>query len=140
VNFLLDTNVVSEWAKPSPDAGVIRWLVEQDEDRLFLSVITLAELRRGVERMGLEARRSRLEQWLEDEMTERFAGRILGIDERIANQWGRFLALSEGRGKRMNLMDGFLAATAGVMGLTLVTRNTKDFEVSGCSLLSPWQA
>lgn len=140
MNFLLDTNVVSEWAKPKPNSGVIRWLAEQDEDRLLLSVISLAELRRGVERLAAGVRRVHLERWLDDELTERFAGRILGIDQSIANQWGRVLAASEARGKRMNLMDGFLAATAVALGLTLVTRNRADFEAAGCALFNPWEA
>lgn len=140
MNFLLDTNVVSEWAKPKPDLGVIRWLAEQDEDGLFLSVVTWAELRRGVERLAAGARRVRLEQWLDDDLAERFAGRVMGIDEGIANQWGRLLAASDAQGKRMNLMDGFLAATAVTSRLTLVTRNTADFEAAGCSVFNPWEA
>jgi predicted nucleic acid-binding protein len=139
VNFLLDTNVVSEWSKPRLNAGVVRWLAEQDEDRLFLSVITLAEVRRGVERLAVGARRSRLEKWLGDELSERFAGRILRIDEAVAKRWGSLIAASEAQGKRMNVMDGFLAATAVECGLTLVTRNVGDFLASGCEVFSPWE-
>ncbi|MGC1416399.1 MAG: type II toxin-antitoxin system VapC family toxin [Candidatus Acidiferrum sp.] len=138
MNFLLDTNVVSEWAKPQPDSGVVRWLSEQDEDRLFLSVITIAELRHGVERLAAGARRERLERWINEELMDRFEERILPVKEAVANAWGRVMAMSEARGARMNVMDGFLAASALEWGLVLVTRNVKDFEATGCELLSLW--
>jgi toxin FitB len=138
VNFLLDTNVVSEWTKPRPNLGVIQWLAEQDEDRLFLSVITVAELRRGVERLPASARRNHLGWWIDEELRDRFEGRVLVVDEAIGNSWGRLIAGSETRGKRMNLLDGFLAATALMRGFTLVTRNTPDFEDAGCAVHNPW--
>jgi toxin FitB len=138
VSFLLDTNVVSELAKPQPNVGVLRWLHEADEDRLFLSVITWAELRFGVERMAAGARRDKLHAWIRDELAERFEGRILGIDRAVAEMWSHILASSEKRGRRMNLMDCFLAATARVYELTLVTRNVQDLAGFGGELLSPW--
>jgi predicted nucleic acid-binding protein len=138
VSFLLDTNVVSEWVKPQPNAGVVRWLYETDEDRFFLSVITLAELRFGVERLTPGARRNRLDVWIREELAARFEGRILAVDETIANMWGQVLARSEAEGRRMNLMDCFLAATAKAHKLTLVTRNRRDFSGSGCELIDPW--
>jgi predicted nucleic acid-binding protein len=140
VNFLLDTNVVSEWAKPQPNVGVIQWMADQDEDRLFVSVITLAELQHGVDRLAVGARRRRLEVWLDEELRERFEGRIVPVNEDVAKAWGRLMAMSEARGKRMNLMDGFLAATGLVFGLTLVTRDLGDFAQSGCRTFSPWDA
>jgi toxin FitB len=138
VSFLLDTNVVSEWVKPQPNESVVRWLYEADEDTLFLSVITLAELRFGVERLTPGARRSRLDTWIGQELAERFEGRIFAVDETIAYVWGQVLASSEAEGRRMNLMDCFLAATAKVHKLTLVTRNRRDFSGSGCELIDPW--
>ncbi|MGH9743450.1 MAG: type II toxin-antitoxin system VapC family toxin [Candidatus Acidiferrum sp.] len=138
MNYLLDTNVVSEWAKPRPNAGVVRWLADQDEDRLFLSVITLAELRHGVEQMRRCVRRERLNVWIEDELRERFEGRILSIHEGVADAWGRLMAMSESRGKRMNVTDGFLAAIATVWGLSLVTRDIADFKAAGCAFFNPW--
>jgi predicted nucleic acid-binding protein len=138
VSFLLDTNVVSEWAKPQPHESVVRWLYEADEDGLFLSVITLAELRFGVERLAPGARRRRLDMWIREELAERFEGRIFAVDETIADMWGQVLASSEAEGRRMNLMDCFLAATAKVHKLTLVTRNRRDFFRSGCELIDPW--
>ncbi len=138
MSFLLDTNVVSELAKPQPNSGVVRWLDEADEDSLFVSVITLAELRFGVERLAAGARRNRLDLWIREELTERFEGRILGVDAMVAEMWGQVLASSEVQGRRMNLMDCFLAATAMVHGLTLVSRDTGDFAGFLGGLLSPW--
>jgi hypothetical protein len=138
LSFLLDTNVVSEWSKPKPDPGVVQWLAEADEDRLYLSVVTLAELRYRVERLAAGARRRRLEEWVGDELRERFEARILEIDAEVADRWGKLMSASEAAGRRMHVMDGFLAATAIERGLTLVTRNTRDFEQAGCQVMSPW--
>lgn len=138
MSYLLDTNVVSEWVRPRPDAGVIAWLDEADEDRLFLSVITLAELRRGVERLEPGRRRTRLDDWLRDELTRRFDGRILPIDAAIAETWGRLVARSEATGRAIGAMDAFMAATAMAHDLTLVTRNVGDFKSAIRSLHNPW--
>ena len=138
MSFLLDTNVVSEWAKPKPNEGVVRWLFEADEDLLFLSVISLAELRFGVERLPLGARRSRLDGWIREELAERFEGRILPVDQQVANVWGQMQAGTEAQGRRMNQMDCFLAATAKIHGLTLVTRNREDFSGFAKELINPW--
>ncbi len=138
MSFLLDTNVVSEWIKPHPDPGVITWLAEVDEDRVFLSVVTLAELRYGVERMPEGARRNRLDQWLRQEVVLRFESRILTLDAAIADVWGQISARSRSGGRAISIMDGFLAATAEVHGLTLVTRNVPDFPILNQSVLNPW--
>jgi predicted nucleic acid-binding protein len=137
MNFLLDTNAVSEWVKPRPNPGLIRWMESADEDRVFLSVISLAELRYGVERMPVGARRSRLEQWLRDELPLRFEGRILSVDYRVAEAWGRTVSRSEALGRPMAVMDAFLSATAEVHRLTLVTRNVSDFATLKM-VLNPW--
>lgn len=140
MNYLLDTNVVSEWTRPRPDAGVVTWLAEADEDRVFLSVITLAELRHGVERLPVGARRTRLDAWLRDELLERFEDRILSVDAVTADIWGRVVARAAAAGRALGAMDAFIAATAEQHALTLVTRNTSDFEASGIELLDPWRA
>ncbi len=137
MNFLLDTNAVSEWVKPRPNPGLIRWMEAADEDRVFLSVISLAELRYGVERMAAGARRSRLESWLLHELPLRFEGRILSVDHRIAEAWGRTVSRSEAVGRPMGAMDAFLSATAELHRLTLVTRNTSDFPVLK-AVVNPW--
>jgi toxin FitB len=136
-NFLLDTNAVSEWVKPRPNPGVIRWMESADEDRVFLSVISLAELRYGVERMSAGARRSRLELWLRHELPLRFEGRILPVDGEVAEAWGKTVSRSEALGRPMGAMDAFLAATAEIHSLTLITRNVSDFPVLKAAL-NPW--
>ena len=139
MNFLLDTNVVSEWMKPRPNVGVVEWLANADEDRLFLSVATLAELRYGVQRLAMGQKRARLEEWLETDLRNRFEGRVVVIDEEVAEAWGRVLTKADEMGRPMGAMDGFLAATAVVHGLTLVTRNESDFRGVGIHSIDPWK-
>lgn len=138
MNWLLDTNVISEWVKPRPDQGVMHWLGAADEDRLFISVIVLAELRHGVERMAAGERRRRLEAWLGEALPQRFEGRVLPVDAAVADAWGRLMARGHSAGRPVSAMDAFVAATAQVRGLTLVTRNTADFAALGLPLFSPW--
>jgi toxin FitB len=127
VSFLLDTNAISEWVKPRPNPGLMSWMETADEDRVFLSVVSLAELRYGVERMPTGSRCNRLTAWLERELPLRFEGRILPIDGEIADAWGKMMSRNEAAGRPMPVMDGFLPATAEVRGLALVTRNVADF-------------
>jgi predicted nucleic acid-binding protein len=138
VSFLLDTNVISEWTKPQPDRNVISWLAEVDEDRVFISVISFAEVRHGVELLPPGRRRERLARWLAEELPERFEDRILAIDQPIAETWGVVMARSQKAGLRLGSMDAFVAATAETRALTLVTRNVKDFDRLGVSLFDPW--
>jgi predicted nucleic acid-binding protein len=139
VNFLLDTNVISEWVKPEPDRNVVAWLAEADEDRVFVSVISLAEIRRGIELMVAGRRRERLAQWLAEELPLRFEDRILAVDPEVADILGVVMARSENEGHAMGSMDAFVAATAEAHDLTLVTRNIRAFEHLGISLVDPWQ-
>lgn len=138
MSFLLDTNVVSEWVRPQPNSGVVSWLANVDEDRVFISVVTLTELRYGIERMIAGRRRKRLEDWLAGELLARFDGRILAVDQTVADISGRFVARSEAAGRPMEAIDAFLAATAEVHRLTLVTRNQSDFKAVLKSTVNPW--
>jgi toxin FitB len=138
VSFLLDTNIVSEWTKPRPNPGIVAFLEAQDEDELFLSVITLAELRRGVDRLAAGRRRSLLDNWLRSDLPARFAGRLLGIDAATADAWGRLVARRERAGRPMAAMDGWIAAVAEVHGLVLVTRNAADFAGTAMRIVDPW--
>ena len=138
MSFLLDTNVVSEWVKPRPDPGVVAWLADVDEDRVFLSVVSLAELRHGVERMEDGSRRRRIDEWLHHELPLRFEGRILFVDDAVADAWGREVARREALRRRIEPMDAFIAATALVHELTVVTRNTADFKSSVKAVINPW--
>ena len=137
MSFLLDTNAVSEWVKPRPNPGLIGWMESTDEDRVFISVVTLAELRYGVERLAAGARRRRLEEWLGRELPLRFEGRMLPVDADVAEAWGKTVSRSEAMGRPIGAMDAFLAATAEVHHLTLVTRNVSDFRVLN-AVLNPW--
>ena len=137
MTFLLDTNVVSEWVKPRPDEGVLAWLAEVDEDRVFLSVMTLAELHFGIERLAAGKRRARLDAWLREELPLRFEGRLLSIDRAVADAWGKVVARGEQVGRPISVADAFVAATAEVHGLTLVTRNVADFPLLK-AVLNPW--
>ena len=138
MRFLLDTNVVSEWTKPRPNPGLMAWLAASDEDRVFLSVVTIAELCRGIESLASGERRKRLENWLQEDLSARFEGRILPIDTQIANVWGKIVARRESSGRPIHAMDAMLAATAEVHALVLVTRNEVDFHLTLKSVINPW--
>jgi len=140
VSFLLDTNVLSESSKPQPDDAVRTWLHSVDEDMLFVSAITLAELRFGIERLAPGARRNSLELWLRESLIERLGLRLLVVDSAIAAEWGTLQAQTQARGRRMNTMDCFLAATARVHQLIMVTRDVDHFSSVGCELFNPWTA
>jgi len=140
VSFLLDTNVLSETMRPCPDAGVLDWLQNVDEDSVFISVASIAEIQRGVSLMETGRRRKLIAQWLEVDLPVRFDGRLLTIDVRIARAWGELTVLASRAGGMLHPMDGFFAATAAVHELTLVTRNVRDFTSIGIPLLNPWSA
>ncbi len=140
MSFLLDTNVVSEWTKPRPDSGMVKWLAEADEDRVFISVVTVAELRHGVERLPAGARRARIDLWLSEQMPARFEDRMMAVDVETADRWGRVMARGQEAGRPIASMDAFIAATAERHGLILVTRNVSDFEALGIPLLNPWSS
>jgi toxin FitB len=136
--FLLDTNIISELIRPKPDPNVTKWVDATDEELLFLSVLTLGEIRKGVVLLPRSARRSALEAWLRSDLPLRFSGRILDIDQEVADRWGHLSGLTSARGANVAVIDGLLAATATHYDLTLVTRNTKDVAPTGVSLFNPW--
>jgi predicted nucleic acid-binding protein len=138
MSFLLDTNVISEPMRPRPNSGVLKWLDEVDEDSTFISVVTITELRYGIERLATGTRRERLDNWLQKDLRFRFEGRILPVDFEIADASGRLVARSESLGRPIEPRDAFIAATAEVHGLTLVTRNITDFEPTVKAILTPW--
>ncbi len=138
MSFLLDTNVVSESTKPRPNPGVVTWLAGVDEESVFLSVITLTELRYGVECLARGRRRKQLDRWLQQDLPQRFEGRILPIDAVVADARGKLVADTESLGRPIEARDAFIAATAQVYRLTLVTRNASHFETTVKSILTPW--
>jgi predicted nucleic acid-binding protein len=138
VTYLLDTNVISELIRPRPEPLVVGWLADVDEDRVFLSVVTLAELEKGVRLLADGQKRQRLEQWLENDLAQRFEGRVLDITPEIARQWGSVTAARQRAGRPMAMLDAFLVATALQRAFTLVTRNDRDFADTGVDVLNPW--
>ena len=138
MSFLLDTNVISEPMRARPNAGVLDWLARVDEDRVFLSVVTITELRYGIERLAVGKRREGLDAWLRKDLGTRFEGRVLPVDVGVADACGRLVARSESLGHPIEPRDAFIAATAEVHGLILVTRNVSDFEPTLKAVVSPW--
>ena len=139
--FLLDTNVISEFARPDnkPDPQVTRWLQSADPNSLYVSVLTFGEIRRGIEKLPDGKRRTLLERWLEKDLRGWFENRLLVIDEAIANRWGVLSAAAHRKGAPLAIIDGLLSATASEHQLTVVTRNSADFLATGVPVFNPWQ-
>lgn len=139
MKYLLATCVLSEVVRPRPNRGVIAWMESSNEDALFLSVLTLGEIQKGIEKLAVSKRRNALQTWLDRDLRNRFAGRILEIDADVALTWARVQATLERQGAPIPTIDGLLCATALAHNLTVVTRNTADFQPSGASTYDPWQ-
>ncbi len=138
--FLLDTNCISELVRPEPEPRVVEWMEAADEAMLYLSVLTIGEVRRGLAGLVQGKRRTHLETWLEVDLQARFAGRILPIDAAIADRWGLIAAEARRRGKALPIIDGLLAATALHHNLTVISRDTSDFTSAHVQVLNPWEA
>ncbi|MGQ0815738.1 MAG: type II toxin-antitoxin system VapC family toxin [Gemmatimonadota bacterium] len=138
MRFLLDTMVVSEAAKPLPNAGVIAWLESEPHVDMAISVMTIGEAARGIERMAEGRRKRSLESWLIADLAAQFEGRVLPIDLEIARAWGELTAAGDRGGRPLPTIDGLLLATARVHSLTVVTRNVADFQDRGVSVLNPY--
>ncbi len=136
--FLLDTNVISEMTRPLPSAAVLAWLAAVEQNDVYLSAVTIAELRYGVERMPSGQRRKRLSDWLFVDVPMRFGGRILPIDETVAHAWGQAVAMADAAGRPIAVIDAFVLATAVVHKLTVVTRNERDFRMLAPDVVNPW--
>ncbi|MCZ8131728.1 MAG: type II toxin-antitoxin system VapC family toxin [Steroidobacteraceae bacterium] len=135
MSYLIDTNVVSELARPRPAPQVSHWFDTVADDALYLSVLSLGELRRGVELLPAGKRREQLRHWLERELPAWFGARLLPLDAAVADTWGRLQAKTR---RTLPAIDSLLAATALHHHLRLVTRNTKDFDHTGLDTLNPW--
>lgn len=138
MSFLLDTNVVSELAKPDISPNVARFILNRPQEAFYISVITIAEIRCGVALLPPGKRRDRLETWLGIDLPRRFEGRIVEVAHDIALAWGDLMAWSRRNGANLEPMDGLIAATSQARDLTLVTRNIRDFDRLGLRLLDPW--
>jgi len=139
VNYLLDTCVLSELIKPKADKRVLKWISSVPEERLYLSVLTLGELQKGIVKLGIGERKNKLLRWLDEDVRQRFEGKILPLDEETMLQWGKLAGEGERNGKPLPLIDSFLAASAIVNHMTLVTRNVIDMQGLGVEILNPWE-
>lgn len=140
MRYLLDTNVVSETVKAVPHHGVVAWMSALPLDAVHLSVVTMIELRFGIDRLPMGKRRDGFARWLDMEIPVRFEGRILHVDSAVADAAGRLWAQAVGTGRTPDLIDVILAATAKSFDLALVTRNVRDFDVHGVRIVDPWSA
>jgi predicted nucleic acid-binding protein len=137
--YLLDTNVISELMKARPARSVADWIVSTPEELMHLSVITIGEIRKGIDLLDEdEPRRGALQSWLDHDLRVRFAGRLLSFDEWVAERWGQLEALAKRQRVTLPTIDAQLAATALHHGLTFVTRNTADVRLTGVPLFNPW--
>ena len=138
--FLLDTNIASELIRARPEPRVANWVYAKDEQSLYLSAVSIGELRRGFVILPASKRRTELEQWFENDLMPRFRGRILPVTYSIANRWGILGGECQLRGTPLSMADGMIAATALEHDLAVVTRNVKDFAGLGVTVFNPWDA
>ncbi len=138
MNYLLDTCVLSEFTRRKPEEKVIRWVESIDEEKLFLSAITIGEIQRGIERLPDSPRKTELLVWMNNDLIERFTSRILSIDAQTMFVWGSLVARMENSGHPISVMDSLIVATALQNNLIIVTRNVSDFLPSGVQVINPW--
>jgi len=139
MKFLLDTCVISELMAKRPNQAVMQWIDSVDEDRLYLSVITIGEIRKGIAKLADSPRKLELLEWLSDHLPSRFSDRIVVIDTGVMLDWGQLVGNLERLGKPMPLMDSLIAATVLRGGFVLVTRNEADFECADVRMLNPFK-
>jgi len=139
VNYLLDTCILSELIKTKPDKRVIKWVSSVPEERLYLSVLTLGELQKGIVKLGTGERQNRLLRWLDEDVRQRFEGKILSVDEETMMLWGKLAGEAERKGKPLPLLDIILASSAIVNHMTFVIRNISDVQGLGVEILNPWE-
>ena len=139
MKYLLDTCVLSELIKKNPCQQVVNWVSKNDESNLFISVLTIGEIHKGIEKLPESKKKEKLHQLVNYDLKARFETRIIDFDLKIATVWGKIQAHSELLGKGMPAIDGLIVATGISYDLTVVTRNTTDMEISGAALLNPWE-
>jgi predicted nucleic acid-binding protein len=138
--FLLDTNIPSEMTRPRPQPSVIGWLDDADDGQLYFSVVSLGEILKGVTLVSESKRRRQLQEWLDETLRPWFEGRILPVNQPIAERWGVLAGQCQMKGRPLKVGDGLIAATALEHDLTVVTRNVKDFASLGVTVFNPWDA
>lgn len=138
MKYLLDTCTISELVRKRPNEGVLHWLADQDEETLYLSVLTIGELHRGIRKLSDLDRAQRLQTWVDVDLAQRFRGRILPVDHHVASTWGRISGEAARAGSTLPVMDSLIAATAITHKLVVVTRNVADLERCGALVHNPW--
>jgi predicted nucleic acid-binding protein len=139
MRYLLDTCVISELVARRPDPRVVQWIDSIDEEKTYLSVITIGEIKRGIEKLPASERKKILTEWLDDDLLTRFKDNILSIDTDVMLVWGELTADLEVRGKKMPAIDSLIAAIALRGSLSLVTRNEDDFRNTNVAIINPWK-
>jgi tRNA(fMet)-specific endonuclease VapC len=139
MSFLLDTCVISELVARQPDPGLVQWIDGTAEEKMYLSVITIGEIKKGIERLPDSRRKSELVKWLEGDLLVRFGNKILSIDTDVMLVWGGLCANLERQGRKMPAIDSLIAAIAVHGKLDLVTRNEADFKHAGITVINPWK-
>lgn len=138
--FLLDTNVISELTKPIPEPKLVMWIEATDEELIFLSVLTIGEIRKDINLHPDSRKRAKLEAWLASDVRTRFEDRILPVNDAVAERWGLLTAKAKTeKNQKLPVIDGLLAATAQHHDLILVTRNVHDLVSTGVQLFNPWE-
>jgi toxin FitB len=138
MRYLLDTCVISELVSKKPETAVINWIDSLDDEHLYLSVITIGEIKKGIEKLPDSDRKDALASWLEEDLLSRFQGRVLAVETAVMLTWGALTAKLEQQGHPMPAIDSLIAAIALTGNLTIVTRNTGDFQQTGAILFNPW--
>ncbi len=138
MNYLLDTCVLSEFTRRKPDEKVLAWFERVEEEKLFLSAITIGEIQRGVARLPDSPRKGELLLWLNDGLIERFGRRVLPVEAQTMLLWGSLTARMESAGRPMGVIDSLIGALALQHNLILVTRNVSDFLACGVQVANPW--
>lgn len=139
MRYLLDTCVISEIIRPNPSIKITKWIKMEDENNFYISVLTIGELHKGIEKLDESRRKEKLHTWVEHDLKERFWKRIIDIDLQTAVVWGKIQGMTERVGKPMPAIDSLIAATGIAHHLTVVSRNTSDMKESGVTLLNPWE-
>jgi len=138
LNYLFDTNLLSELTTKNPNVNVVAWVESIDQENIFLSVVAIGEFKKGIEKLPGSRRKKDLISWLENDLLIRFRERVIPLELPVMLVWGTMVAELEKAGTPLPAIDSLLAASASQRGLTLVTRNTKDFEPAGIPLINPW--
>jgi tRNA(fMet)-specific endonuclease VapC len=139
VKYLIDTCVISELISKQPNPNVVDWVDSLESEQVYLSVITIGEITKGIEKLPESKRKRELKAWLNHELLPRFHGRILPLGTDVLIQWGTLLAHLDAGGNPMPAIDSLIAATVLTYGITLVTRNVTDFESTGVKMINPWE-